>query len=58
MRVSLVPQEESEKMTESITQKICEKCGERAIKIDNDKFGKRTCACGHTWYPTKIKVTK
>lgn len=28
-------------------------CGKRAVKIERDRFGKRTCPDGHQWLPTK-----
>lgn len=34
-------------------QKKCPECGKRAIKIEKDKKGMRTCECGNTWYPSK-----
>lgn len=39
-----------------LVQKTCPECGKRAIKIDRDKLGMRTCECGHTWYPVKKKL--
>lgn len=44
-------------MTE-LSQNHCPKCGKRAIKIDRDRIGKRTCECGETWYPTKKKAVE
>ncbi len=30
-------------------------CGKPAVKIDRDRYGKRTCADGHEWFPSKIR---
>ncbi len=32
------------------------RCNKRAIKVDRDRYGKRTCECGYTWFPEKKKV--
>jgi hypothetical protein len=39
----------------NLTQKICEECGQKAVKVENDRFGLRACPNGHTWYAAKIK---
>ncbi len=49
------PGQAKKAFVQNLTQKICLECGERAIRIDKDRFGKRHCACGNTWYPQKKK---
>ncbi len=57
-REHLVEPKPAPKFDRGFTQKNCESCGKRAIKIDKDKFGMRTCSCGATWHPQKLKVQK
>ncbi len=46
---------EKKVFTQNLTQKICVQCGDRAIRIEKDRFGKRHCKCGNSWYPQKKK---